>query len=378
MGQENPERVDLYQKAQLLLPFAIRGLATPGVADVLAAGPAPVEEIAKKVDADPDALYRTLRYTARKGVFKELPGREFAMSPNAECLRSDTPGSMRRMLMMGDDADRQFGAFTRVVQVLRTGEAERLGGPRIVVTEAGPASGGEREGDTEGRPKEQSKEQSKEQLGEGPPGRREPEGQSKGQSKGQPRGRFCRLADPRQFDAVIDAVDFTADEVVADIGGANGAMLGAILARHPRLRGILFDRPEVVEHAPALLEGLSVADRCQVLGGDMLEAVPSGADTYLMSNVLHSQPDDRAATTLANVRAAMAGTARLLIMEAVVSGLGDEDASAVEMDFMLMLQGPNRERTADEHEALLGRAGLRLTGITPLASGFSILEARPS
>ncbi|MEV0262431.1 methyltransferase [Streptomyces sp. NPDC050617] len=366
MGQENPERVDLYQKAQLLLPFAIRGLATLGVADALAAGPKPVEEIAEEVGADKDALYRTLRYAARKGVFEELPGREFAMTPNAECLRSDAPGSMRRMLMMGDDSDTQFGAFTRVVQVLRTGEAERLGPlRRIVVTEGGgPAADGQPPAESEGR---QSQERPKEQQGE----------QQREQQRERPKGRFCRLQDPRQFDAVLDAVDFTSDGVVADIGGANGAMLGAILVRHPRVKGILFDRPQVVEDAPALLDALSVADRCQVIGGDMLEEVPSGADTYLMSNVLHSQPDERALATLANVRSVMAEGARLLIMEAVVNDLGDEDASAVEMDFMLMLQGPNRERTAAEHAALLARAGLRLAGVTLLASGFSVLEARP-
>ncbi|MFE7119902.1 methyltransferase, partial [Streptomyces sp. NPDC057654] len=309
MGQENPQRVDLYQKAQLLLPFAIRGLATLGVADALAAGPKPVEEIAKEVGADTDALYRTLRYVARKGVFEELPGREFAMTPNAECLRSDSPGSMRPMLMMGDDADAQFGAFTRIVQVLRTGEAERLGHlRRVVVTEGGPAAEGQPEAGPEGQP-----------------------------SQERPKGRFCRLQDPRQFDAVLDAVDFASDDVVADIGGANGAMLGAILARHPRLKGILFDRRQVVEDAPATLSALSVADRCQIVGGDMLEGVPSGADTYLMSNVLHSQPDERALATLTNVRSAMGDGARLLIMEAVVNDIGDADASAVEMDFMLML-----------------------------------------
>src|SRR5260370_13210798 len=84
-------RMKLAELVALFVPFAIRGVATLGVADVLAAGPAPVEKIAEALDADTEALYRTLRFTASRGVVTDLPGRVFALHPLAELLPTDLP-----------------------------------------------------------------------------------------------------------------------------------------------------------------------------------------------------------------------------------------------------------------------------------------------
>ena len=36
---------------------------------------------------------------------------------------------------------------------------------------------------------------------------------------------------------------------IIDVAGAHGAVLAAIMAANPRLRGVLFDLPQVVERA---------------------------------------------------------------------------------------------------------------------------------
>ena len=41
-----------------------------------------------------------------------------------------------------------------------------------------------------------------------------------------------------------------------------------------------------------------------MVGGDFLEPVPAGGDTYLLSLVLHDWPDQQAARILANIAAA--------------------------------------------------------------------------
>jgi hypothetical protein len=58
--------------------------------------------------------------------------------------------------------------------------------------------------------------------------------------------------------AVAAAYDFSAAGLIADVGGGNGAMLRHILARFPGVRGLIFDRPDVVAalEADTLLDGL--------------------------------------------------------------------------------------------------------------------------
>lgn len=47
-------------------------------------------------------------------------------------------------------------------------------------------------------------------------------------------------------EALIASYDFAAFACVVDVGGSQGALLAAVLAHHPALRGILFDQPHVV------------------------------------------------------------------------------------------------------------------------------------
>lgn len=278
-GVRDSAQARLAELTDLLLPYAIRGLATLGVADTLVSGPLPIEAIAKEVDADAAALYRTMRYAATRGVFVEFPNRVFALTSLANWLRSDTPGSMRPGLMIDDGLTRRVAVFAEVLHTLRTGEpAYRTG------TE--PA-GGEAPG----------------------PQRR------------------VRAGAQRRPAALADAVGLAAGAVVVDVDG------------------------------------------------DSLAAVPAGADAYVLSFVLHELPDDLAATALATVGAAMRDDSRLLVVEGLISDDGEQAEPAVRQDFMMLLHGGGRARTADELTALVAQAGLRLVNESALGSGISVLEA---
>lgn len=97
-------------------------------------------------------------------------------------------------------------------------------------------------------------------------------------------------------------------------------MLAAILSRHAGPRGILFDRPHVVGDAPALLEASGVESRVTIESGNFFEAVPAGADAYVLSHIIHDWTDEQCATILGNCRRAIKPGGRLLIVEMVVAG----------------------------------------------------------
>lgn len=179
--------------------------------------------------------------------------------------------------------------------------------------------------------------------------------------------RWMRGANRLHLRTVLPAYPWGAANTVADLGGGTGGFLAGILARHSRLRGVLYDLPHVVSGAGPVLAEAGVADRCAVLGGDLFDGAPRGADVYVLKTVLPGFTDDEAVRLLGNVAAVMAPGARLVLLEAVVVP-GDTYDVAKAFDVHTMVLTGGRHRTREENATLLERAGLRLVSVTPTAT----------
>jgi hypothetical protein len=315
---------------------AIAVAARLGVADLLGDGSRPVGELAAATGADPDALYRLLRALASVGVFREEAGRRFALTPMGDCLRADVRDSLAAWVAYRGQPH-IWRAWMELEHSVRTGEAAfpRVHGVDLWDYQARhPAAGAV----------------------------------------------FDRaMADLARgaTAALLDACDFGRFAAVVDVGGGRGALLAAVLGRHPHLRGVLLDRPEVVAEAGPTLAAAGVAGRCRVVAGSFFEAVPAGGDAYVLRSILHDWDDGRAAAILRVVRRAMADAGTLLIVE---RELGPPNAAPdgkfSDLNMLVALGG--RERTRDEWSALLAAAGFRLTGVTPTAGPWSVVEGRPA
>jgi hypothetical protein len=177
--------------------------------------------------------------------------------------------------------------------------------------------------------------------------------------------------------AVVNGLAWDQFGTIADIGGGNGRLLGEILVKYPGTRGILFDQPHVVERAQPLLNGLAVRDRCSIIGGSFFEAVPSGADAYVLSHVLHDWNDDDCLRILSTVRAAMAPSARLVMVEQVI-GPPNEEPSPKFSDLNMLVMPGGRERTDAEWQALARGAGFEPVILRRTASPSWLLETVPT
>lgn len=118
--------------------------------------------------------------------------------------------------------------------------------------------------------------------------------------------------------AVVATHDFSTYGTVMDVGGGDGTLLIAILTAHPRLHGILFDRPSVIERSVKRLAEAGLGDRCRTVAGDFLEEVPGGADAYLMKWILHDWEDRDARRILTTCRRAMTAGSDLIVIERVM------------------------------------------------------------
>jgi hypothetical protein len=305
-------------------------VAELGIADLLADGPCTVEELAATTDAHADSLYRLLRALAGVGVFAHDEHGRFSLTPLADLMRSDVPGSQRALaILMGGEFHAAWGELLHSTKTGEPGFNKRFGMPFFQYMAEHPDRHYLYDAAMEG-------------------------------------------VHGRETQLMLDAYDFSIFGTVIDVGGGNGSTLAGILARHPTVQGILFDLPAVVERAqPGLVESAQ-ASRLQLVGGDFFSAVPGGADAYLLRHVIHDWLDEDAVSILRNCRDAMSPGAKVLVVEMVLPA-ENEPSFGKWLDLMMLLVA-GRERTEVEYSQLFTAAGLRMTRVIPTASDVSIVE----
>jgi hypothetical protein len=301
-----------------------------GLADALAAGERDCDDLAASCGADGDALFRLLRGLASLGIFQETAPRRFALTPLAELLGSDHPQSLRQLTrMLGEE---HYLSWANLMHSVRTGEnafRHRYGCSVFQWYERNPERGAIFDG----------------AMGD--------------------------LSRPHS-EALLAAFDCSAIGQLVDVGGGRGELMMTVLRANPRLRGVVFDQPHVLEPVtvPADLDG-----RLKLVGGDFFASAPAGADAYLLKHILHDWDDDACRTILRHIRSAMAPGGRVLILEQVIPPGNDPFPGKVaDLNMLVMTEG-GRERTPGEYALLLESAGLSLRRIHPTAAAMSLVEA---
>jgi hypothetical protein len=320
----------LGELGDFIIPFTLRVVSDLGVADLLGDGPLPVAEIAAKTGAHEASLHRALRALACKGVFTEPEPGVFALTPLAEPLRSDHPMSLRDVFTLLP-SDTQ--AWARFDHTIRTGE------PAFDV-----AHGTDYWSYLAAHPDESGRVDL-----------------------------WMRSINHLHLRTVLPYFPWAQLSTVVDVGGGNGAFLAGLLGKYRNLRGTLTDLPHVVAGADRILAG--VADRVEIVPGSFFDAVPPGADAYVLKTVLPGFTDDDVVRILGKVAGAMRDDSVLLLLEAVLPP-GDNYDVAKLFDVHTMVLTGGAHRTTEQTGALLKRAGLALTEVTPTPT-LTILRAQP-
>jgi O-methyltransferase domain len=160
---------------------------------------------------------------------------------------------------------------------------------------------------------------------------------------------------------------------VVDVGGGRGTFLMELLLRHPRLRGILFDKPNVVGAVTERFAEAGLSERTELVGGDFHGGVPAGADCYVIKHVLHNWDDDRARGLLKHCADAVSPKGKVLVVEGIALPGNMRDGTKL-MDLeMLVLTGGGRERSKPEFRRLFADVGLRLESVTRLSEGAWVM-----
>ena len=335
-------------ETQLPPPMVLYGLATAhyhsqavyvaaklGLADHLADGPRTHDELAKATATHAPSLRRVLRLLAAARVLAEREDGRFELTTVGSFLKSG-PGSFRAaaQLFGGPMVWQSWGDLLNTV---RTGETALH---RVFDTDSFAYF--------DSHPEEAA-------------------------VFDEAMGSFTAMT----AIAVAAAYDFSRMKKIVDIGGGQGALMAGILRANPDLHGVVFDMPRVAEGARREIAAAGLADRCEFVGGDFFEAVPSGADAYLLKHVIHDWDDAKATRILRTCRAALGPEAKVLIVEGVYPPRIDgsfESQGAARNDVNMMVCTGGRQRSEAEFRQLYEGAGLRLTRIVPTMGMVCVIE----
>jgi hypothetical protein len=318
---------------------ALYVVAKLGIADLLADGPRPTEELAMATQTHAPTLFRVLRFLAGIGVFDEVDLGRFALTALGAGLRRDVAGSPGALALLLLDGSHWRG-WGELLHSVQTGETAF---PHVHGQEYFPYV------------------------------REHPE--------------LAAIFDRAMTSnaamagvAITDRYEWANVARVVDVGGGHGWLLATVLQAHPAMQGVLFDRPEVVAAARPVLEQAGVADRCELVGGDFFAEVPPQGDAYVLRHILHDWDDAAAQVILERCRQAMAPGGRVLVVERVVGTEYREAMPALQGDLEMLVNVGGRERTEAEYRALLTSAGFRLTQLVPLgdAARYSVVEGTPA
>jgi hypothetical protein len=332
-----PAEVLLIERATGAVDTACVGLAARlGVSDLLeAAGPLTAEEIARRLGTRPDETHRFLRLLAAHGIYELDAEGRFTNNRTSRALLSSAPTRGRSWAQYFASPS-NLAAWGQLETAVRTGA-------RAFVTAHGMGVW---------------------RWFEAHPDERE---------------QFAHAMMGLTFlDApvIASSYPFAEVQILCDVGGGRGSLLSELLVRHPHLRGMLCDAAGVLDSAQSLLAARGVADRVELVPTDFFASVPTGADTYLLKNILHDWDDAACGTILGHVRRAISPAGRLLLVEAVCERNDTESfAPIVDVQMMVACDG-GRERSRAEFERLLSANGFELRRVFPYPT-TSILEARP-
>lgn len=303
-----------------------------GLADLLALTPQQPGSLAQATATDPQALLRLLRALASLGLLEENADGYFHLTLLGSYLRTEVPGSLRSLALWNGGLSYQV--WRELEYSVKTGQpAARcvLGMGSFQYLAAHP------------------------ELGE------------------VFHTAMTGLARATAA-AITRAYDFSEFDFVVDVGGGHGALLTAILQTSPRLRGLLFDAPSVINGAGKRIREAGLTSRCTLVAGDFFAGVPKGGDVYLLSSILHDWDDESCVRILKHCRAVMGKKSKLLLVECVIPAGNQPDFGKL-LDLQMLVMTGGRERTQAEYQALLAAADFTLTRIISTSVAECVIEA---
>lgn len=253
-----------FTQSRVLLTAAELDVFTP-----LAKAPLSLEEVAARVGGDLRGTRILLDALAGMGLLVKANGRYRCEGDVAAALSSDSPTSVRPMLM---HSNALWGRWSRLTDIVR---GEKPSGNPLTAAY---------------RPEE--------------------------------REAFIAamhvVSEGRAPD-VVETVQAGDARSLIDVGGASGTYTEALLRACPEMRATLFDLPPVIEMARRRLEPTGLLPRISLVAGDFLvDPMPGGHDLAFLSAIIHQNSPEENVTLYRNCFGALEPGGRIVIRDHIL------------------------------------------------------------
>ncbi|KAE9462888.1 hypothetical protein C3L33_05208, partial [Rhododendron williamsianum] len=158
-------------------------------------------------------------------------------------------------------------------------------------------------------------------------------------------------------------------QTLVDVGGGLGVTLNLITSKYPHIKGINFDLPHVIRHAPPY-------PGVEHVGGDMFKSVPKG-DAIFMKWILHDWSDDHCVKLLKNCHKALPDNGKIIVVDGIIPVMPDSSSTTkviFQLDLQMMTQHGGKERTQQEFLALATGAGFSGIRLECFACNMWVME----
>ncbi len=310
-----------------------------GLADALGDDEMSCRVLATQLGLHEGHLYRLMRMLASQGVFNESRARHFRNSRLSDCLRRDHPQSVRAMVLLYNSPEMSRPWYESLGPAICSGEppfVKSHGTELFDYMDHHPAF---------------------DQLF----------------------SEAMTTVEGITGSAYLHDFDWGRFERVVDVGGSQGKKSVAILQANPRLRALVFDRPQVVAGAADYWRDRLPSElgaRLEFAAGDMFEALPpplSQRDLYLFVAVFHALGDEDALRLLARLKATLGAVRPTIVIIDTVAAPCNIDPTIASFDMQMLMGTRGRERTLDEWRLLLERGGFVLSEVVNARTFASLL-----
>ncbi|MFD0205651.1 MULTISPECIES: methyltransferase [Saccharothrix] len=320
--------------ADLATPMSIRVAATLGLVEHAGDAGATAEQLASASGTASDALRRLLDHLVTIGVF-DLDAESGRYRPTSlgDQMRGDSPEGFKPLLDINSAGGRAELAFVELLETITTGAPaypRRYGREFWADLDAEPAL--------------------------------------RASFDAQMNWRF-RV----QAAQIAERFDWGRFTDVLDVGGGDGTLLEAVLKVHPGVRGRVLDLPPTAAAATERFAAAGLGDRAGAVAGSFFDALPQGADAYVLSDILHDWDDEHARAILAECGRAVGPEGVVVVIEPI-RGRGVDTG----IDLFMLMCFNGRERTVEELAELAAGCGLALRDSAPVADGRTALEFQPT
>ncbi|WP_327140048.1 methyltransferase [Nocardia sp. NBC_01327] len=318
--------------ADLATPMSIRVAATLGLVECAGAVGATTEELASRTGTFGPALRRLLDHLVAIGVFDlDQESGRYRPTGLGNQMSGDSPEGVKVLLDIDSAGGRAELAFVELLATIRTGTTaypRRYGREFWADLDAEPAL--------------------------------------RTSFDAQMNWRF-RI----QATQIAERFDWGRFSDILDVGGGDGTLLAAILYAHPAVRGRVLDRAPTAAAATERFTAAGLSGRADAIAGSFFDTLPTGAEAYVLSDILHDWNDERAHAIL-SACAQAAGPNGVVVVIEPIRGKGADTA----MDLFMLMCFDGHERSVEELTAMAQKCGLMLHASVAVADGRTALEFR--